>query len=67
MDVLARKRDELGLTDTDIAASIGRSKSVVHRTLSGDPQYQGPKTVKLIAQHLGVEMSELIPDKREVA
>jgi len=65
--ILARERDRQGLTNTQIAVAVRRSISVVSRTLSGDPQYQGAGTVRAIADFLRIPMETIQPPADEEA
>ncbi len=67
VSVLASRRDELGLTNLDIvkrlrAVGIERNPATISRTLSGHPHHQSPRTVKAVADLLGVAMLELRPE-----
>ena len=54
IEVLERKRLEKGLSYTEIADKLGMHKVTVSRTLKGVTTK--PRTVKLLADSLGVEM-----------
>ena len=58
LDILERKRLEKGLSYTDIAEKLGIHKVTVSRTLKGVTMK--PRTVKLLADHLGVEMVRIV-------
>jgi len=58
MDVLEKKRLEKGLSYTDIADKLGMHKVTVSRTLKGVTMK--PRTVKLLADYLGVEMNRIV-------
>lgn len=57
-DILEKKRLEKGLSYTDIADRLGMHKVTVSRTLKGTTMK--PRTVKLLADHLGVEMERIV-------
>jgi transcriptional regulator with XRE-family HTH domain len=57
-DVLERKRLEKGLSYTDIAVKLGLNKVTVSRTLKG--MTMKPRTVKLLADYLGVHMETIV-------
>ncbi len=61
VEPLRRARELQGLTNTLIGKAVRRDQSIVARTLSGDPQYQGAETVKAIADFLRVPMEHLLP------
>ena len=58
IEMLEKKRLEMGLSYTDIAEELGIHKVTVSRTLKGITMK--PKTVKLLADHLGVEMNWIV-------
>jgi transcriptional regulator with XRE-family HTH domain len=58
IDVLERKRLEKGLSYTEIAAQLGMHKVTISRTLKGVTMK--PRTVKLLADYLGVEMERIV-------
>jgi len=58
IDVLERKRLEKGLSYTEIADQLGMHKVTVSRTLKGVTTK--PRTVKLLADYLGVEMEKIV-------
>jgi transcriptional regulator with XRE-family HTH domain len=58
IDVLERKRLEKGLSYTEIADKLGLHKVTVSRTLKGVTTK--PRTVKLLADYLGVEMERIV-------
>ncbi len=58
MEVLERKRLEKGLSYTEIAQTLGLHKVTVSRTLKGVTRK--PKTVKLLADYLSVQMINLV-------
>ncbi len=55
---LEKKRLEMGLSYTEIADNIGIHKVTVSRTLRG--MTLKPRTVKLLADYLGVEMNRIV-------
>ena len=57
-DILERKRLEKGLSYTDIAEKLGLHKVSVSRTLQG--LSMKPRTVKLLADYLGVNMETIV-------
>ncbi len=58
IEILERKRLEKGLSYTDIAVKLGIHKVTVSRTLHGVTMK--PKTVKLLADYLSVDMESLL-------
>jgi transcriptional regulator with XRE-family HTH domain len=58
IDILERKRLEKGLSYTEIADKLGMHKVTVSRTLKGVTTK--PRTVKLLADYLGVEMERIV-------
>jgi transcriptional regulator with XRE-family HTH domain len=58
IEILEKKRLEKGLSYTDIADKLGMHKVTVSRTLQGVTMK--PRTVKLLADYLGVEMERII-------
>jgi transcriptional regulator with XRE-family HTH domain len=58
IDILERKRLERGLSYTEIADRLGMHKVTVSRTLKGVTMK--PRTVKMLADYLGVEMERLV-------
>ncbi len=58
IEILEKKRLERGLSYTDIADKLGMHKVTVSRTLQGVTMK--PRTVKLLADYLGVEMDKII-------
>jgi len=58
IEILEKKRLEKGLSYTDIADKLGMHKVTVSRTLQGVTTK--PKTVKLLADYLGVEMERIV-------
>ncbi len=58
IDVLEKKRLEQGLSYTDIAAKLGMHKVTVSRTLKGVTMK--PRTVKMLADYLGVQMETIV-------
>jgi transcriptional regulator with XRE-family HTH domain len=58
IDILEKKRLEKGLSYTEIAHELGMHKATVTRTLKGVTMK--PRTVKLLADYLGVEMARLV-------
>ena len=58
IEVLEKKRLEKGLSYTEIADKLGIHKVTVSRTLKGITMK--PRTVKLLADHLGVEMTMVV-------
>ena len=57
-EILERKRFEKGLSYSDIAGKLGLHKVTVARTLKGITMK--PRTVKLLADYLGVEMKNVV-------
>jgi transcriptional regulator with XRE-family HTH domain len=58
IEVLEKKRLEKGLSYTEIASRLGLHKVTISRTLKG--MTMKPRTVKLLADYLGVEMEHLL-------
>lgn len=58
VEILEKKRLEKGLSYTEIADKLGIHKVTVSRTLKGVTMK--PRTVKLLADHLGVEMEFIV-------
>ena len=58
IEMLEKKRLERGLSYTEIADSLGMHKVTVSRTLKGVTMK--PRTVKVLADYLGVEMERLV-------
>ncbi len=58
IEVLEKKRLEKGLSYTEIAESLGIHKVTVSRTLKGVTMK--PRTVKLLADYLGVQMESIV-------
>lgn len=58
IELLERKRLEKGLSYTEIADRLGMHKVTVSRTLRGVTMK--PRTVKLLADYLGVEMERIV-------
>ncbi len=58
IDVLEKKRLEKGLSYTEIADRLGMHKVTVSRTLKGVTMK--PRTVKLLADYLGVQMEAIV-------
>ena len=58
IEILEKKRLEKGLSYTDIADKLGMHKVTVSRTLQG--LTMKPRTVKLLADYLGVEMGKVV-------
>ena len=58
MEVLERRRLEKGLSYTEIAQTLGLHKVTVSRTLKGVTRK--PRTVKLLADYLSVQMITLV-------
>jgi transcriptional regulator with XRE-family HTH domain len=57
-EVLERKRLEKGLSYTEIAEKLGLNKVTVSRTLKGISMK--PRTVKLLADYLGIRMESIV-------
>ncbi len=57
-EVLEKKRLEKGLSYTDIAENLGMHKVTVSRTLKGVSMK--PRTVKMLADYLGVQMELIV-------
>ena len=58
IEILEKKRLEKGLSYTEIADKLGLHKGTVSRTLKGVTMK--PRTVKLLADYLGVEMERIV-------
>ena len=58
IELLEKKRLERGLSYTEIAEKLGIHKVTVSRTLRGETMK--PRTVKLLADYLHVEMASLV-------
>lgn len=58
VDLLEKMRLEKGLSYTEIAERLGIHKVTVSRTLKGITLK--PRTVKLLADYLGVEMNRIV-------
>ncbi len=58
IEILEKKRLEKGLSYTEIADKLGLHKVTVSRTLKGVTMK--PRTVKLLADYLGVEMERIV-------
>jgi transcriptional regulator with XRE-family HTH domain len=58
IEILERKRLEKGLSYTEIADKLGMHKVTVSRTLKGVTLK--PRTVKLLADYLGVQMDTIV-------
>ena len=58
IEILEKKRFEKGLSYTEIADTLGMHKVTVSRTLKG--MTLKPRTVKLLADYLGVEMERIV-------
>ncbi len=58
VEILERKRLEKGLSYTEIAEKLGMHKVTVSRTLKG--MTMKPRTVKLLADYLSVEMEGIV-------
>ncbi len=58
IEILEKKRLEKGLSYTEIADKLGMHKVTVSRTLKG--MTMKPRTVKLLADYLGVEMDRIV-------
>ncbi len=58
VEILEKKRLEKGLSYTEIAVKLGIHKVTVSRTLKGVTMK--PRTVKLLADYLGVEMGFIV-------
>jgi len=58
IDILEKKRLEKGLSYTEIAERLGMHKVTVSRTLKGVTMK--PRTVKILADYLGVEMDRIV-------
>jgi len=58
IEILEKKRLEKGLSYTEIADNLGIHKVTVARTLKGVSMK--PRTVKRLADYLGVEMERIL-------
>jgi len=58
IEMLEKKRLEKGLSYTEIADTLGMHKVTVSRTLRGVTMK--PRTVKLLADYLGVGMERIV-------
>ncbi len=58
MEMLERRRLEKGLSYTEIAEKLGMHKVTVSRTLKGINMK--PKTVKLLAEYLNIQMETIV-------
>lgn len=58
IEILEKKRLEKGLSYTEIAERLGMHKVTVSRTLKGVTMK--PRTVKTLADYLGVEMERIV-------
>ena len=58
IEILERKRLERGESYTEIADRLGMHKVTVSRTLKGVTMK--PRTVKMLADYLGVEMERIV-------
>jgi transcriptional regulator with XRE-family HTH domain len=58
IELLEKKRLEKGLSYTEIAETLGIHKVTVSRTLRGETMK--PRTVKLLADYLQVDMEGLV-------
>ena len=58
IEILERKRLEKGLSYTEIADRLGMHKVTISRTLKGVTLK--PRTVKLLADYLGVAMEKIV-------
>lgn len=57
IEILEKKRLQRGLSYSDIADKVGMHKVTVSRTLQGVTMK--PRTVKLLAEYLGVKMERI--------
>jgi len=57
-EILERKRFEKGLSYAELAGKLGLHQITVSRTLNGITMK--PRTVKLLADYLGVEMKHVV-------
>jgi transcriptional regulator with XRE-family HTH domain len=57
-ELLEKKRLEKGLSYTDLAEKLGIHKVTVSRTLKGVTMK--PRTVKMLADYLSVEMESIV-------
>jgi transcriptional regulator with XRE-family HTH domain len=58
MEILERERLKQGLSFTEIASTLNLHKVTISRTLSG--QTTKPRTVKLLADYLDVDMEQVV-------
>ncbi len=58
VELLERKRQEMGLSFTEIAGKLGIHKVTVARTLRGETMK--PRTVKKLADFLHIEMEHIL-------
>ena len=58
VDILEKTRLVKGLSYTDLANKLGLHKVTVSRTLNG--VNMKPRTVKLLADYLGVDMTTMV-------
>jgi len=58
VELLEKMRLEKGLSYTEIAERLGIHKVTVSRTLKGITMK--PRTVKLLADYLGIEMNRIV-------
>ena len=65
IELLEKKRLESGLSYTEIAEKLGIHKVTVSRTLRGETMK--PRTVKLLADYLSVDMESLVQYPPSVA
>ncbi len=64
VELIERKRLEKGLSYTELADKLGLNTVTVSRTLRGINMK--PRTVKLLADYLGVDMGQLVELQRPV-
>lgn len=57
---LAQLRNERGLSQRELAEKCGLSAAEISRVESGKRQKPSPATLKILAEHLGVEYSDLM-------
>jgi len=57
-EILERKRFEKGLSYSELAEKLGLHQITISRTLKGISMK--PRTVKLLADYLGVEMENVV-------
>ncbi len=58
VEILEKKRLKEGLSYTELAEKLGIHKGTVARTLKGESMK--PRTVKLLADYLGVAMDQIV-------